>query len=237
MTDTIYFVILVPMVYLAVAVFLSGIGLRIAQVLAAPRHPFPLRIFPSPRAASLTALYDTFLMPQVRKHAPLFWVFLILFHAAFLLLILGHLDLLPGINLMPPDAPHMLGWGAVGAVLTVAVSYFLLRRMKGPVREISVLGDYLLLLLLLFLMLSGGMISWANSWNEAGFVISKQDFGLYLESLVRFTFENPRDLLPGSHYIVVVIHVLLANLFLMALPFTKIIHTFFALPMNRLRRG
>jgi nitrate reductase gamma subunit len=237
MTDTIYYVILVPMVYFAVAVFVVGIAVRLARMLAAPRHPATLQIFPSRAPRSLGALYDTFLMPQVRKHAPCFWVHLMLFHLAFLLLILGHLDLFPGINLMPPDSPHMLGWGAVGVVLTIGVIHFLVRRMRGPVREISAFGDYLLLLLLLFLMLSGDMISWANSWNEDGFVITKQDFGLYLESLANFTFENPRDLLPGSHYIVVVIHVLLANLFLIVFPFTKIIHTFFALPMNRLRRG
>ncbi|MFH1143246.1 MAG: respiratory nitrate reductase subunit gamma [Candidatus Eisenbacteria bacterium] len=237
MADKIYFVILVPMVYLAVAIFVFGIGANVIRMLAAPRHPFPLRIHPARKAGGLWAIHDTFLMPQARRHAPFFWIFLMLYHLAFLLLILSHLDLFPGVHLMPPDSPHMLGWGAVGVVLTVSVCYFLLRRMRGPVREISTFGDYLLLLLLLFLMLSGDMISWANSWNEAGFVISKQDFGAYLQSLLGFGFENPRDILPGSHYIVVVIHVFLANLFLMVLPFTKIMHTFFALPMNRLRRG
>lgn len=239
MADTIYFLIMVPMVYLAVAVFVIGIIARVARILASPPHGATLRVFPARKGSCLWALADAFLMPQARKHTPVFWVFLMLFHLAFLLLILGHLDLIPGVGLMPADSPHMIGWGAVGVAVTLAVFYFLLRRMQGPVREISTLGDYLLLLLLLFLMLTGDTISWANSWNQAngGFVISKQDFGAYLASLLRFDFASPRDLLPGSHYIVVVIHVFLANLFLMVLPFTKIIHTFFALPLNRLRRG
>jgi len=41
----------------------------------------------------LYALYDTFLFPTVRKHKPLLWVFLIIFHVCLLLLILGHLEL------------------------------------------------------------------------------------------------------------------------------------------------
>jgi len=237
MADQVSFVILVPMVYLAFAVLLAGIGVRIGRVLVSPRHPSTLRLFPARRAAGVAALQDTFLMPQVRRHASAFWACLLLFHVSFLLLILGHLDLLPWTRLRPADSKHMLGWGAVGVGVTLPAFYFLLRRMRGPVREISTLGDYLLLLLLVFVLLSGDMMSWANSWSENGFVMTKQDFGAYLASLARFEFANPRDLLPGSHYIVVVIHVFLANLFLMLLPFTKVMHTFFALPLNRLRRG
>ncbi len=236
MAGWIGYFIMVPMVYVAAAVFVLGILARGMRLLASPRHPFPLRLYPASRSAPLRALQDTFLMPQVRAHAPLFWVFLILFHVAFLFLILGHLDLIPGIHLMPPDSVHMLGYGFIGLTVTLATFYFLLRRMRGTLREISVLGDYLLLLLLILLFLTGDTISWANSWNPDGFVIGKVEFGDYLQSLLSFSFANPRDLLPGSHYIVVVLHVLLANLFLILFPFTKIMHTFFALPMNRLRR-
>jgi nitrate reductase gamma subunit len=237
MTDKIFYFVMVPMVYAAVAVFLIGIGVRIIQIFSAPPNPVALRIFPARRASGALAIYDTFAMPQVRRHAPLFWVFLLLYHVAFLLLILAHFDLFPGIHLMPEDSPHMLGWGAVGVVLTVALLYFLFRRLRAPVRDISVFGDYLLLLLLLFVFLTGDTISWANSWNDDGFVLGKAEFGDYLKILTDFSFANPKDALPGSHYVVVVLHVLFANLFLIIFPFTKIMHTFFAVPMNRLRRG
>lgn len=235
--DTVAYLIMVPMVYAAVAVFLIGCVVRLARVLAAPKVPHTLRVFPVRRAAPLLALYDTFALPTVRRHQPLLWACLMLFHLAFLLLILGHLDLFPGIHLMPADSPHMLGWGAIGAVLTAAVLYFLVRRFGSPYREISVPSDYLLLILLFLVFLTGDTISWGNSWNEAGFVITKQDFGRYLASLADFSFANPRDLLYGSHYVVVVLHVLFANLFLLFFPFSKVMHTFFALPLNRLRRG
>jgi nitrate reductase gamma subunit len=68
-------------------------------------------------------------------------------------------------------------------------------------------------------------------------VITKQDFGQYLDGLLKFSFADPHDVLSGSHYAIVATHVLLANLLLIVLPFSKIMHTFFAVPVNKLRRG
>ena len=91
-------------------------------------------------------------------------------------------------------------------------------------------SDYLLLLLLLFLFLFGDMMSWGNSWSAHGFVMTKQDFAKYFDGLVRFTFADPRAVLHGSHYHFAVIHVLLAEIFFVVLPFSKIMHTFFSVP-------
>jgi nitrate reductase gamma subunit len=175
-------------------------------------------------------------MRQVRAHKPVFWVFLITFHAAFLLLIIAHLDIIPALRILPAASKHMLGAGSVGAALTLAVRYFISRRFRSPVREISNPGDYLLLLLLLFLFLFGDMISWSNSWGAHGFVMTKKDFARYFDGLARFTFADPRAVLHGSHYHFVVLHVFLANIFFVVLPFTKIVHTFLSIPINLLRR-
>ena len=80
------------------------------------------------------------------------------------------------------------------------------------------------------------MMSWGNSWTASGFVMTKQDFSLYFDGLIRFSFADPRLVLHGSHYHFVVLHVLLANLFFMILPFSKVMHSFFAMPINLLRR-
>lgn len=66
--------------------------------------------------------------------------------------------------------------------------------------------------------------------------MTKQDFAEYFRIRGSFSFADPRTVLPGSHYHFIVIHVLLAELFLAVLPFTKIVHTFFALPLNAIRR-
>ena len=230
------YVIMVPLVYFSVLVLVLGVIWRIVTILRAPAQAYSLRLYPSAKRPGLASLADTFAMPQVRTHKPLFWVFLMIYHVAFLLLILGHLDILPQINIVGPESRHMLGAGAVGAAVTLPVFYFIMRRFRSPVREISVPADYLLLPLLLFLFLFGDLMSWGNSWTAHGFVMTKQDFSKYSDGLIRFSFADPRAVLPGSHYHFAVIHVLLADLFFILLPFTKIIHTFFSVPINLLRR-
>ena len=234
--DRIDYAIMVPLVYVAILALLGGIVWRIVVIMRSPAQPYPLRLYPAARMPGLAALGETFTMPQVRKHKPLFWVLLMVYHVAFLLLILGHLDILPGIRILPAGSRHMLGAGAVGVAVTLPVFYFIGRRFRSPVRELSTPADYLLLLLLLFLFLFGDMMSWGNSWSAHGFVMTKQDFGKYFDGLARFTFADPRAVLHGSHYHFVVIHVLLAEALFVLLPFTKIMHTFFSVPINLLRR-
>jgi nitrate reductase gamma subunit len=245
MMDRIWYFVMVPMVYLAFAWCMVCIIVRIVAIWKAPAFPSTLRIFPEvpdPERISggggfAGAVWDAFTLPSVRKYKPLMWAFVLVFHVAVLLLILAHVDILPQINIMPADSRHMIGNGALGVVVTVSLLYFLFRRFLSPVREFSVPSDYLLLFLLLCIVVSGGIISWGNSWSEDGFVMTKQDFGLYLDSLIRFSFADPRRFLSGSHYAVIGTHVLLANIFLFVLPFSKIMHVFFAVPMNKLRRG
>jgi nitrate reductase gamma subunit len=234
--DRIDYAVMVPLVYLSVLALLAGIVWRVVAILRAPAQPYSLRLYPAARMPGLAALRDTFGMPQVLKHRPLFWVFLMIFHVGILGLILGHLDLFPRISLVSEQSRHMLGAGAVGIAVTLPMIYFIGRRFRSPVRELSVPADYLLLLLLLFLFLFGDLMSWGNSWSAHGFVMTKQDFSAYLQGLARFDFANPRAALPGSHYHFAVIHVLLAEAFFVLLPFTKIAHTFFSVPINLLRR-
>jgi nitrate reductase gamma subunit len=230
------YVVMVPLLYLSVLALVVGVIWRVVTIMQSPAQPYTLRLYPRRRQPVLAAVGETFGMTQVRKHKPLFWVFLMVYHAAFLALILGHLDIFSGIRIMPGASRHMIGAGAVGVAVTLPVFYFIFRRFRSPQREISVPADYLLLLLLLFIFLFGDMMSWGNSWSAHGFVMTKADFRKYFDGLARFTFADPRAVLRGSHYHFVVIHVLLAELFFILLPFTKIMHTFFSVPINSLRR-
>ncbi len=232
----VYYFIMVPMVYLALLALVAGVVWRIIVILRSPARPYALTLYPRARSGVVAAFRDAFGMRQVREHKPFFWVFLVIFHIAFVLLILAHFDIIPAMRMLPAASKHMLGAGSVGVALTVSIAYFILRRFRSPVREISTPGDFLLLLLLLFLFLLGDMISWANSWGAHGFVMTKKDFALYFDGLSRLTFADPRAVLHGSHYHFVVLHVLLANVFFIILPFTKIVHTFFTIPINLLRR-
>lgn len=228
--------ITVPLVYIAIAFCLVAIVVRMIKVARSPA-PFQLAIYPAANRPFLAALGDALGMRQVRRRKPVFWLFLMIFHTGLILLVLGHLDILPQINIMSPESRHMVGAGAVGLMVTIPAFYFLLRRFRGMDRQISVPSDYLLLLLVLFLFLLGDLISWGNSWTANGFVMTKADFSLYFDGLARFTFADPRDVLHGSHYHFIVLHVLLANLFFMILPFSKIAHAFFSIPLNKVRRA
>lgn len=234
--DWLEYFITVPMVYIAVAFCLVAIVVRMVKVARSPA-PFQLAIYPAADRPVLAALGDAFGMSQIRRRKPVFWFFLMVFHVGLVLLLLGHLDILSNVNIMPPESIHMLGAGAVGLMVTIPAFYFLFRRFRGMNRQISVPSDYLLLLLILFLFLLGDLMSWGNSWTAHGFVMTKADFALYFDGLARFTFADPRLVLHGSHYHFVVLHVLLANLLFLILPFTKIAHAFFSVPLNVVRRA
>lgn len=234
--DGLYYFIMVPAVYISVLVMIIGIVAKLVSVFSSPAPAFSLKTYPAKKHPGLTALGDTFGMPTIRKHKPLFWFFLMWFHVGILFLILGHYDLFPNIYIMPAASRHMVGAGFVGVSVTIPAFYFLFRRFVGQERQISVPADYLLLLLLLFTFLLGDMISWGNSWTANGFVMTKADFRNYFGILTNLSFADPRTVLHGSHYHFIVLHVFLAELFMMILPFSKIVHTFFSLPLNMLRR-
>ncbi|MEW5736308.1 MAG: respiratory nitrate reductase subunit gamma [Thermodesulfobacteriota bacterium] len=235
--DTISYIILVPMVYLAIAVCLGGIVIRLAILIRRPKQTSTLMVYPAKKPAWAYTLYDTFLLPSVRKHTPVLWVFLMAFHVCLLLLLLGHLELIGDFRpLWFYDHEIFLGGGFVGLILAICLIFFLFRRFHSPVREISVPEDYYLLLLLLLVVVFGAEMDWARNWYGYG-EMTPDDYREYLGSLIRFAPELPYAVTASGHRFMLVLHVLLANLFLMVLPFTKIMHAFLALPVNKLRRG
>ncbi len=228
--------IVVPGFYIALVFAVVCVVARLISIFRAPAPAWQLAIYPAPKSAFGAAMRDAFGMPQILKRDPVFWVFLVMFHVGVAGLVLNHFDMLPQIHLVNENSRHMLGAGVVGLLVTIPVFYFIGRRFKSPVREISTPGDYLLLLLLLFTFLLGDLMSWGNSWTVQGFVMTKQDFARYFDGLLRLSFEDPRVYLRGTHYHFLTLHLLLAELTLMALPFTKIMHAFLSIPVNVFRR-
>jgi nitrate reductase gamma subunit len=235
--ETLYYVILVPMVYVAVAIFLLGIGLRVYKIFRGPKHPTTLQIYPEKRPKWLWALYDTFLFPTVMKHKPLLWVFLMLFHVCLFLLLIGHLELIQDFEIFQ-IIPHyvFLGHGYVGLLLAVSLLFFLGRRFSSPVKELTVPEDYYLLILLLLTVIFGSEMDWARTWFGYG-TLDVGDYQDYLYSLVTLHPELPDVLFDSGHSFMLVVHVFFANLFLIVFPFTQLMHSILSLPMNKLRRG
>ena len=234
--ETLYYIILVPMVYLAFVVFFIGTAVRLIKIFRAPKHPATLQIYPQKRPGWLWAVHDTFLFPTVRKHKPLLWFFLMAFHICFLLLIVGHLELFGDIAVLQL-IPHeiFLGQGFVGLIAALALLYFLFRRFSSPVRELSVPEDYYLLILLFLVVLFGSQMDWARRWY-AYEELSVDHYRDYLSSLLYFRPELPVEVTDTGHSFMLVLHVFFANLFLMFFPFSQSMHSFLALPVNKLRR-
>lgn len=234
--DKISYFILIPMVYLAFAVLVSGVAVQLAILLRTKKEAV-VPIFPLGGARFFGAMYDTFLMPQVRRHATVLWVFLMAFHVCLLLLLIGHLELVADIPIIQ-IVPHQifLGNGFVGLILAICLLYFLFRRFASPVRDLSVPEDYYLLILLFLTVIFGAEMDWARNWYGYG-ELGVDHYRQYLWSVVTLHPALPYEVTATGHRFMLVLHVFFANLFLMVLPFTKIMHAFLALPVNRLRRG
>ncbi len=235
--DTLYYIILVPMVYVAFAIFFIGTTIRLIKILREPKHPATLQIYPDKKPAWLWALHDTFLFPTVRKHKPLLWVFLMAFHICILLLIIGHLELFGEIETLQL-IPHeiFLGQGFVGIIASIALLYFLFRRFISPVRELSVPEDYYLLILLFLVVLFGSQMDWARRWYFYD-TLTVDQYRDYLSSLLYLRPYLPEEITDSGHSLMLVLHVFFANLFLIFFPFSQSMHSFLSLPMNKLRRG
>ena len=235
---TIYYLILVPMVYLAFLVFIVGTIAKLAKIFGSPKNPAStLQIYPQKNPAWFWALADSFLLPSVRRHKPLHWVFLMSFHLALLLLIIGHLELFEGFDFFQ-FIPHeiFLGKGFVGLVLSLTLLFFLFRRFASPVRDLSIPEDYYLLILLFLIVLFGAQMDWARRWYGYG-ELGPGDYKTYLSSLLIFKPQVPDAVYNTGHSFMLVLHVFFANLFIMIFPFSKIMHSFLTIPMNKLRRG
>jgi len=235
--ETLYYIILVPMVYVAFATFFIGTTVRLIKIFREPKHPTTLQIYPAKNPKWLWALFDTFLFPTVRRHKPVLWIFLMAFHICILLLIVGHLELFGEIELLQ-TIPHeiFLGQGYVGLIAIIALLYFLFRRFLSPVRELSVPEDYYLLVLLFLVVLFGSQMDWARRWYFYE-TISVDQYREYLSSLLYFKPYLPEALTESGHSFMLVLHVFFANLFLIFFPFSQLMHSFLSLPMNKLRRG
>jgi nitrate reductase gamma subunit len=234
---TLYYLILVPMVYAAVAVFVAGTASRLIRIVRLPVYAPTLQIFPKKGPGWLFACYDSFTLPTVRKHNPLLWVFLMLFHVCFFFLIIGHIELVAKIGAFQLIGHQVfLGGGFIGLILAIALLFFLFRRFKSPNRDLSVPEDYYLLILLFLTVIFGSQMDWARRWYGYS-EITVQDYRTYLYSLLVLKPVLPEALTGSGHSFMLVVHVFFANLFLMFFPFSKIMHAFVALPINKLRRG
>ena len=172
------------MVYVAFAVFVIGTASRLVHIVRLPVYAATLQIFPKKGPGWILAIYDSFTLPTVRKHNPLLWVFLMLFHLCFFLLVIGHIELIAKIDALQVIGHEVfIGRGLVGLVLALALLFFLFRRFVSPNRDLSVPEDYYLLILLFLTVIFGSEMDWARRWYDYS-EMTVQDYRAYLFSLL-----------------------------------------------------
>jgi nitrate reductase gamma subunit len=227
------------MVYLAVGVFIIGMGYQVFQWLGAPKTRIKTGYFPKPRTSGerwLKVTEDSFIFPEVIKFDRWMWIFTILFHFGLLGAFVGHLRLLqeftPLVDLLGPkgmDRFALWSGGFMGVVLIAGLLYYLLRRLNFPFREVSVPEDYILLVLLILTVVMGNLMRFTGDIHVGG-------YRAYLESLLMFRPVFPGALAASSAKWTLVFHVLFANLVFIIFPFSKLIHVIATFPANLARR-
>lgn len=233
-----YYLVLIPMVYAAFAVFIIGTVFQGLRIIFGLKCSLETAVGPEKKPRMLGALYETFLFPNVLKNHPVHWVFLMVFHVAFLLLILGHLELIGEIGVLQVVRHQVfLGGGAVGIILFVALLFFLFRRFHSPAGDISEPEDYYILLLLLLVVLFGSQLHLARRLFDYS-TIGVGEYREYLSGILTFRPALPEVFTEDcvGHSFLLVLHVFFANLFLMFFPSSNMMHALLALPLARLKR-
>jgi nitrate reductase gamma subunit len=230
MWESFMYFVMIPMVYLAFAVLIFGIAYKLYSVFKTPDVPGTLAIYPAKNSLALSVAIDSLLAPAAYNKDRGFWMVIMVFHAAILLLIIGHLELVRNFGVIQ-IVPHkiFLGAGAVGISLILTTIYFLFRRFKSPYRDISVPEDYVILLILFFCILFGSIAHLSSRYGSyAALVdIAVEDYRSYLGSLFSLNPVLPGRITHAPHYVVLVLHILFANIFMMLFPFSKMIHSVF----------
>jgi len=214
-------------VYVALTVFVFGMGWRIYQWVSTPRSPVKLGLFPKPatrvgRYAKM--LKDTLIAPQSAAIEPRMWVFAFMFHVAALIGFLGHLRLVGEYPLLAEmlgveKLDTVSGWvgSTVGILMLISVIYWIGRRTFGPFKQLSVPEDYLLLALLLGIIVMGDHMRFVDR-------VPTETFRAWFQSLLAFRPAIPAGIADSDAGWSLATHMLLVDALLIYFPFSKLVH-------------
>jgi nitrate reductase gamma subunit len=172
------------------------------------------------------------------RYRPARWAFLLSFHVVLLLAIVGHVELVAEIGMLQ-IIRHEVFWGGglLGLMLLAGTVFLLFRRFHAPLSDISEPSDYYVLLLLLLVVLFGSQLHLARRLFDYS-TIGVAEYRAYLFGMLTLRPTLPEVFSEDfvGHSFLLVLHVFCANLLLMVLPWSKLVHGLLALPLARLRR-
>jgi len=186
-------------------------------------QPGAITIFPAPKEGRSTffkVLKESFLFPGIFRGDKLLWVFAWLFHITLAFIFIGHVRVFMdfpklwtalGIN---ADKMSAISGGIAGILIAIFALLLLLRRAAiVRVREITNFPDIFALILILAIIMTGNAMRFGEHFelNEAR---------VYFSHL--FTFSVTSTSIPQSGMFA--LHFLLAQILIMFIPFSKILH-------------
>ena len=214
--------------YVALLVFLGGMAYRFYtwKKLASP----PMTLFPAPKdekANTLNTLQEAAFFKSLFQGDRVLWFFAWAFHAVLLLIFVGHFRVVTG---MIDSTLASLGMnqdgittmsntagGAAGAVILLATLLLLVRRLTLPrVREITGPADYLALLLIAAIIITGNLMRFSPAYHFD--LTASRDYFFGLASFGDVT--NSAALQHGMF----LVHMCLALILILCIPFSKILH-------------
>lgn len=207
--------------YVAVLAFVGGMAYRVRVWVKTPQ-PGKMTLFPLREGSTVkNVLMEAFLFPGLFRSDKVLWTFSWIFHATLALVLVGHARVFTGIadrmllalGLSPAaiDTVSAVTGGTAGIVLLATGALLLIRRVGIPrVREVSLPADFAALLLVLAIIVTGNAMRFGAHFDL-------QQTRAWTVSLLRFSPEVPADA-------AFLLHVLLAQVLLIFIPFSKILH-------------
>jgi nitrate reductase gamma subunit len=209
--------------YVTILVFVIGMIYRIYiwNQLAAPK----MTLFPAPSGGKgrfIEVMKETFFFKSLFKGDRNLWALGWMFHVMLALIFVGHFRVIAwlpdkilqsvGMSSENINTMSLISGGAAGIIILVALLIIFGRRFTVKrVKDISELGDYLALILILAIVLTGDAMRFISHLDLA-------QTREYFLGLFTFSFVA----IPNNPWFI--IHYLLAQILIMYIPFSKILH-------------
>lgn len=206
--------------YLTIFVFLGGMIYRFYVWFKTPQ-PGKMTLFPAPSSTAGGVFFEFLFFPSLFRGDKVLWAFSWVFHGTLALVFLGHIRVFTGlidrILLSMGVSEEGINWmsgtlgGAAGIVLLATGILLLIRRLVlNRVREISGVPDFFALLLLVAIIGTGDLMRFGTHFDL-------EQTRVWAWSLLTFSPVVPKSAMFQ-------VHVLLAVLLIMYIPFSKIMH-------------
>jgi nitrate reductase gamma subunit len=224
--EIVRFVVGVLLPYVALGVFVGGMAYRFYswKKLASP----PMTLFPAPpneKANTLNTIQEAVLFKSLFNGDRVLWAFAWAFHAVLLLIFIGHFRVFTnvdgllmklGMSANSIRAMSSGAGGAAGVAILLATVLLLARHLAVPrVREITGPADYLALLLIAAIIITGDMMRFGAEHFDLA--LTREYFG----TLAFFGNVLGATALQNNVFL---LHMCLALLLILCMPFSKILH-------------